>query len=542
MHRYLEEERVKSRTLLRVSRTLSRRVLPALAIGTVVLAGTATGIRASHLAAAPQASRTGGSIAIRTIGPDDCLNSQVSTTNVTNQIGEGLMDPLITADQQGKPSPDLATSWKVTNGGKTVTFFLRQGVRFSNGDPFDASSVVWNYEHVLNPKTKSPNTGMLGPVKSVTAVNTYTVRLVLKAPFRPLFSGLAGTYLGMVDPRTTAKLGSKECSTVIGTGAFKLKSVGPAFNPIVMVRNPYHTWASPWQFNHGTAHLDQITFKPILSDSTAISELLTGGVQVSEIASTQLNRVQGNKNITIKRYADSGSYYLFYNFKHTPLDNANVRRAIAEGLDRGALVKAALDGIGKQSFSVMASRIPDYDPNASKSAPPYNPADARTLLKGVKLPTLTLVTFNDPTSTLAGELIQAELSQIGITAKVEPHAVADALNLLGSGSFDLFLGDYTYDDPDILYLLCGPQAPGWYYTNPTFNKYLITGRESTNPAVVRGNYIAAQEFINKNTLVDPLFTPLDMFGINKRVKGWHVNFFTLGYTVEPVLQDLWVSK
>jgi peptide/nickel transport system substrate-binding protein len=528
---------------MRLSAYLWRRILPILGITALLLAGTATGTIASYQGHASQASHDGGSISIRTIGPDDCLNSQLSTTNVANQIDEALMDPLITADQNGRPSPDLATSWKISNGGKTITFFLRHGVRFSNGDPFDASSVKWNYEHVLNPKTKSPDTGMLGPIKAIKVLNTYTVQLAMKASFRPLFTGLEGTYLGMVDPRTTAKLGSRECSTVIGTGAFKLKSVGPGYNPIVVVRNPYHTWASPWQFNHGPAYLNQITFKPILSDATAVSELLTGGVQVSEVAPTQLGRVKGNKNITIRRYPDEGSYYLTFNFKHAPLNNANVRRALAEAIDRNALVKAAVNGLGQPAYSELGTKVPDYDPQAQQSAPKYNPADAQKLLKGVKLPTLAMVTFNDPTSTLSGELIQAELAQIGVKVNVEPHSTQDGISLLDKGDYDLTLGYYSYDDPDILYIGFGPlQQAGFFYTNPTFDGYLTAGRESNNPAVVRKNYIAAQEYMNKNTLIDPLFTPLDLFGINKRVHGWHVNFFTLGYTVEPVAQDLWVSK
>jgi peptide/nickel transport system substrate-binding protein len=538
----MEEEIVSSPTPHAFA-TMYRRVLPAVAIVAILLAGTASGIRASHLSSSLLASRSGGAISIRTIGPDDCLNDQLSTTNVANQIDEGLVDPLITADQKGRPSPDLATSWKITNGGKTVTFFLRHGVHFSNGDPFDATSVRWNYEHVLNPKTKSPDTGMLGPLKSIKVLNKYTIQLVLKSPFRPLLTGLEGTYLGMVDPKTTAKLGSRECSTVIGTGAFKLKSVGPAFNPVVMVRNPYHTWGSPWQYNHGPAYLNQITFKPILSDSTAISELLSGGVQVSEIAATQLNRVKGNKNITIRRYPDEGSYYLTFNFKHSVFSNPKVRRAIAEAIDRNALVRAAVSGLGKPAYSVLGSSVPDYDTHAQASAPQYNPTDAKNLLKGIKVPTLTMVTFNDPTSTLSGELIQAELGQVGINVSVQTHTAQDAISLLNAGSYDITLGYYSYDDPDILYIGFGPlQQGGFFYTNPTFDKYLTNGRESNNPAVVRRNYVAAQEFMNKNTIIDPLFTPLDLFGINKRVHGWHINFFTLGYTVEPVLQDLWVSK
>src|SRR6516165_10326409 len=120
-----KEERMSSRTTA-LSRTLWKRLLPALGVTAVLLAVSASGISASHqvntLLSAP---RSGGSIAIRTEGPTDCLTGQLSTTNVGPQIQVALADPLITKDQKGNPSPDLATSWKVSAGGKRITFFLR---------------------------------------------------------------------------------------------------------------------------------------------------------------------------------------------------------------------------------------------------------------------------------------------------------------------------------------------------------------------------------------------------------------------------------
>jgi peptide/nickel transport system substrate-binding protein len=538
-----KEEHMSSRTTA-LSRTLWKRLLPALGVTAVLLAVSASGISASHqvntLLSAP---RSGGSIAIRTEGPTDCLTGQLSTTNVGPQIQVALADPLITKDQKGNPSPDLATSWKVSAGGKRITFFLRRGVRFSNGDPFDASTVKWNYDHVLNPKTKSAfGPGMLGPVKAIKVLTKYTVQIVMKTSFRPFFTGIAGYYLGLVDPRTTRTLGSHECTTITATGPFKLKSVGPAFNPVVVVRNPDHTWASPWQFNHGPAYLNQITFKPIVSDTTAISELLSGGVDVSEIAPAQISRVQHNQHIAIRKYLDEGGYLLLFNLSKGAGANVNVRRAIAEAIDRSTLVKAAANGLAQPSYSPLAATIPDYDPQSAQYAAHYNPADARNLLKGIKVPTLTLVTFNDPTSTLTAEYLQAVLGQVGINVSVQAHAIPDAQALVQKGSFDLYLAYYSYADPDVLYLFYAPGAPGFEYSNPTLTRYLTTGRTSNNPAVVRRSYIAAQRFMNRNMLVDPLFTLYDLFGINKRVHGWHVNFFTLGYAIAPVLQDLWVSK
>jgi peptide/nickel transport system substrate-binding protein len=521
----------------------SRRVPAFIAIAIITLAGTAHTTMAGRQVSASHTPHQGGTLSIRTIGPDDCFDGEVTTTNVANQIDLALLDPLLTEDQHGKPSPDLATRWTITNGGKVVTFYLRHGVRFSNGDPFNADSVKWNFDWVLNPKNKSPWSGALGPLKAIRVLNPYAIQLDLKTPYRPLLVSLSSLYLGMVDPKTTAKLGSHVCSSVVGTGPFKLQSVGPGFNPVTVVRNVYHTWSTPWGYNHHPAYLNKIIFKPFLSDATAISELITGGVQVSEVAPSELPRVQHNPNIVIKRYPDEGEYYLWFNEKHPPFNSAAVRRAVAEAVSRNTLVKAAVNGLGLPAYSFLPARVPNYDPQSPKYAAPYNPSEAARILKAHNVTgNYSFVTFNDPTSTLAGELIQSELGRAGMKVQVQPHSAQDAIAQLDKGSFDILLGYYSINDADSLYLSFSPGAPGLFYTNPTLTKYVTDGRENTNPAAVRQDYYLAQRFINQNTLADPLFSPLDLFGLNKRVHGWHIDFFTLGYTVEPLPQDLWVSK
>jgi peptide/nickel transport system substrate-binding protein len=519
------------------------RALTALIVGLLLLAATARASLATNVAHHADATH-GGTLSIRTEGPNDCLNTQLSTGNVTNQIAVALLDTLVTIDDKGRPSPDLATSWKVTNGGKVITFNLRHGVRFSNGDAFTASTVKWNFNHILNPATKAPLASLLGPLTAIRVLDPYTIQLVLKTAFRPLFTSLAAYYVAIIDPKVSTKLGpDKQCTYVVGTGPFKIQSVGPGFNPITLVRNPYRDWAPPWLSNQHQAYLDKLIFKPILSDTTAISSLLTGSVDISEVAAAQLGRIQHNSNIHVLRYVDEGEYALDYNLKRAPWNNADVRRAIAEAIDRKALVKAALDGLGTPAYSPLYPHLPFYDTQSQKYAARYDPADAERILKANHITgPFSMVLSNEPTTTATGELIQAELQQVGLTVNAEPHSSQDASAIRASGNYDLSIGYASGNDPDSLYLTWAPGNPRALFSDPRLTKDLVVGRTSTDPKVARKAYVDAQRFINNLTLTDPLFTPLNLFGINKRVHGWKPNFFSLGYTVEPMVQDLWVSK
>jgi len=257
-------------------------------------AGMAVPLAHAHTVGhAPGAPTSGGSVTIANPSTPDCLDPQKTALSASFFVFSSVVDPLFTIDDGGHIRPDLATSYTFGAGGTTLTVSLRHGVRFSNGDPFDASAVTYTFDRALNPATKSPATAAsLASLKSTQVVNPYTVRLVLKTPYRPLLTQLAGAYQGILDPKAPPT-----CQSVTGTGPFKIQSVGPGFSSVTVARNPYHTFETSWARNQGPAYLDRIVFNSIVSNATSVSDLLSGGADISSVLGTQLNRVQGNTGI-----------------------------------------------------------------------------------------------------------------------------------------------------------------------------------------------------------------------------------------------------
>jgi peptide/nickel transport system substrate-binding protein len=448
-------------------------------------------------------------------------------------VATAMTDMLLTQDDKGKFVGDLATRWRFSHGDKWITFSLRPGMRFSNGDAIDAKAVRFNL-------LRKENAGVVGPVKSVKVDSKYQFTIVLAAPFRPALSNLA-FLLPIYDPKSITK---DDCRSVIGTGPFKVASVGPGFSSITMVRNPYHMWGVAYGRNKGSAYLSKLVFKAVVDPATSVSELLAGGLDITGVAGTQLNRVQGSSKVKLYRKLQQNITWLGFNASHPPFNKAVVRKGIAEAVDRGAIVRAWLNGLGKPAYSMVPATVPFSDPRAKSYAPQYRPADARRILAANHVTgPYTLLGFSGFYSTIS-EVIQAELAAVGVQVNVVNKPLADYFPAAGKGAFDLNVESYSGTDPDILYTLFHSSqetATGGNYTfykSATLDRYIVQGRESIKHGAAAKAYDAAQRYIDTNVIADPLVTPYGLAGVSTRVGGYHRNVWGLF----PIWQDLYVAK
>ncbi len=520
-----------------------RRGLGALTgVGALCATMAAPAAQARQSAQAPAAPKPGGSIAITfPYGAPDCLDPQKTALGASFAVFSSVVDALFSTDDKGRIRPYLATGYTYNASGTELTVSLRHGVRFSNGDPFDASAVKYTFDRALNPATKSPATaGSLSSLKSTQVVDPYTVRLVLKTPYRPLLTQLAIAYEGILDPKAPPT-----CQNVVGTGPFKISNVGAGYSTVTVVRNPYHTFEPPWAHNGGAAYLDKITFRSITSDATRVSELLSGGVDISDIAGSQLVRVRGAAGIAQHRILNQGSAWLGYNFAHAPFDRLEVRRAVAQAIDRKALVTGAFGGLAVPSYSMVGSAMPFYDKAAPSYAPTYDVAAAQKALAGSNAMhgRYTLLTIAQPQYTQLAELIQAELAQIGLNVNIVAKPIGEYIPVAAKGQYDLLLLDYGYPDPDFLYqVLHSSQGKGaglnfTNYKSATLDSLIIKGRSTTDQGQAAATYAQLQRFIDTNVIMDPLVTPVSLFGVRSRVQGWHTSSDT-----SILYQDLYVGS
>jgi len=514
------------------------------ALGLLTAVSIPNALAARH--AASPAARPGGTLLYRDTGTPTCVDPLKAPTTVEGVVDYATFDNLVLLDGKGNIRPDLATSWSYSHGGKWITFKLRHGVRFSNGDPVTASVIKYNLDRVLGPVGQQAGmSSFLGPLHKIVVDNPYKVTLITTAPFRPIMPGLANDSLGIIDPKALRKMGAtKYCEYPVGSGPYMITNYAPGGTSITEVRNPYRNWEVPWAFNQGKPYLNKIVFKPILSDSTAVSALLSGGVNLSAIAGSQLSRVQNNPSVKLHKVLSQLMYQLVFNTAHAPFNKPAVRRAIGEALNRGALIKAALNNLGRPAFSPIPSNVNFYNPASKQYATKYNPAAAKKVLQANHVTgTYTLISGNAPAVTTADELIQAELAQVGVNIKIVSKPTPDYITMGEKGQFDIALDGFYAADADILYLEFDStqEVSGGLnftnYKNPNLDRLIVAGRSTFNKVKATRAYNQVQKFLLQQGLSIPLWSPVTVFGTRTSVKGFHTDVTGLF----PLFPDLYVK-
>jgi len=496
-------------------------------------AGFVTSAHAGQVGhAAANTPTYGGSYSIRTGDAADCLDPQKTASGVSNEIDSYVFDPLLSIDKKGHYVGNLAPKYSVADGGKRLTFRLRQNVRFSNGDPLTASDVKFTFDRALNPATASPvAASQLAAIGATKVVNKYTVELDLKTPNRPLLTNLAGSYTGILDSKWMRAHADSTCNKPVGSGPYMIRSAGAAFSDVVLVANKRHNFGPSWVTNKGVPYITTVHFKAITSDATAISELLSGGVDYTTIPGTQLSRVRGKSSLVLHKLRSQSVTFVEFNAAKPPFNDPQVRKAFAEVINRKNIVQAALGGLGQPINGPLAPGIPFYDKSASKYMPKYNLSAASKIItaKHATGP-YTYLTVGIPDLSTQAEILQQAAGQAGMQLNiVTKSGVGDFVSAAAKGDFDVLSLSATYTDPDILYLLLdssqgGGKGLNWTgVTDLTLDSLLQQGRTTLAKKKIGAIYAKAQVQINKDLYFVGVVAPTGILAIRSTIKGYHVD-------------------
>ncbi|MDQ1655979.1 MAG: peptide/nickel transport system substrate-binding protein, partial [Cryptosporangiaceae bacterium] len=217
---------------------------------------------------------TGGTITYGHEQEPPCLTGGwVQEAYVDRQV----LDSLVAQDKGGKIVPWLAESWKVSADQKTWTFALKKGVKFTDGETFDAAAVAKNFTYWLDPKIGNPTAAAyIGEYYAGgRAVDANTFELTLSKPYSPLLSALSQGYFGLLSPENIAGAPAATCEKPVGTGPFAVEKWNHGEN-ITFVKNPnYTSW--PANAKHrGPAYVDKVVWKFLHEPTVRYGSLTTG--------------------------------------------------------------------------------------------------------------------------------------------------------------------------------------------------------------------------------------------------------------------------
>ncbi len=351
-----------------------RLALPALAVAAAMTAAACS----SSGSPSPAASGGGGSTPSGTLtvvigNGIDTLDPAAQATASVMAIEDMMVQELTGLSQAGKAVPLLATSWTQASNGLSWTFNLRHGVSFSDGTPFDAAAVKFNFDRLLNPKTFKADPNVFVVIKSVDVVSKYQVRLNLKSPFPAMPTALSLPIAGFISPASAAKSPNTvaQIKVPVGTGPYKYSSYVPN-DHLTMVVNPHYWGAKP--------HYATQTYRFVTDAATGYALFQSGQAQVvASLPQTSLAQLTANKQLV----ETDSSYAIQMQFntqdKSVPaLQNPKVRQALSWAVNRPLLISKILDGAGK----ALQGPFPLTDPGACTTGNyGYNPAKAKAMLK-----------------------------------------------------------------------------------------------------------------------------------------------------------------
>jgi peptide/nickel transport system substrate-binding protein len=496
----------------------------------------AAGISGQQAVEASSSHTGGGTLTIAYDIAPDTLNPATTGFDSVWIMERDIFDSLVYETPQGKFTPWLATSWKISNQGKTYTFFLRHGVTFHDGTPFNAKAVVANWHYIENPASHAQAISDLGQYASSKAVGSYQVVLNLKKPFSPLLSYLAGVALGIQSPAAIKKYGAQLGNHPIGTGPFAFVSyVRPS--TLTLQKNPNYAWPPPALHHKGPASLDKIVYDIIPTANARMSAFQSGQAQVITGVPALLFKSLKN-NPSYKPFTvpfDGSGAFAILNTKRWPTSDLAVRKAILYSIDRTALIKFADAGQFPVTWGPVQKGTYGYDP-ALNGMYAYNPAKAASILRadgwkkvnGIWTKGGKPLTIDIAASTYLADLQNMAISSesylkkagMAINIRVMNGAAWEANNTAGTYSFAGPL-QFTQSDPDLLRIMFAPESVfDWTkFNNPTFIQLVHQADTIPNGPQRLALYKRAEKIVMDNAIILPVRYNEDLELMSTKLHG-----------------------
>jgi peptide/nickel transport system substrate-binding protein len=464
----------------------------------------------------------GGALVIARAEENKTLDPAVATSPADIAPINEIFDRLYEVGPDGKGVvPSLAESGTASPDGKTWTIVLRPGVTFSDGTPVTATDVKYSLDRSRT--SDGAFAFLLSPIASVQAVDATTVKIETAEPSATLLPALSSWVASIMPTNLGGKSPEQFFESPIGSGPFTFDQwVRGQY--ISLKRNP-----SYWQA--GEPLLDSVRWNTVPDANTRVSQVQAG--QASAAADIPFSQVESLKNggdVTANSFPANFTTVMVFNQSYEPFADVNVRRAIAQTLDRQAITTSALFGSGEAACSLVP---PTMRYSANDNCLPLDVAAAKAEL--AKSPyangfPVELTIDNQPASSTVAQIVQSQLAAIGITVSIKVVDSGQLYTTLGQRAYQMGYAAWASDIPDPdeqLTFMLDPSAGGdSYYTgydNPVVTK-LINEARSTLDSDKRGSlYAEVQRIVAQEVPQLPLSNQANAYMWRTSVQNFYVS-------------------
>ncbi len=406
------------------------------------------------------------------------------------EINSLLFDGLTAHDGDNQVIPCLAREWEFDSLENIYTFYLEEGVKWHDGQPFTAHDVKFTIEAIQNPENGSENAPDYEEVEEIRVIDDHTISFRLSMPNVAFLDYMTMAVL----PRHLLEGEDMQESEFfrhpVGTGPYRLESWDEG-QAIVLARNE--------EYFRGAARIPTIIFKIVPDDNARALQMTSGELDLALLTPRDSENFVGREGYQVYHMTTSDYRGILFNFRNEYWQkNRDLIPAICYGIDRQAIVDTVVLGHGITAYGPLQRNL--YD-NEQVKHYDYNPEKARKLLEqrgcimgqegfyeraGEEIGFILSVGAGDQVRLDIAQAAAQQLQDIGIRCTVEVPAKVDwggqMAYLIGWGS--------PFDPDDHTYKVFGSGNAANYsgYSNPLVDQYLREGRQSEDPNVRKEAY------------------------------------------------------
>ncbi len=465
-----------------------------------------------------------------------------ASTGTQTQIFDLIYSRLLKVQDDLSFQPDLAESWEVTPDATAYTFKIRQGITWTDGEPFTIDDIIFTYKLALRAETGAAQAGKLKQIKGATEfynkeaddvsglerVDDTTLRLTLTLPNVAFLTGTAGSSALVwilpehiykdVDPATIDQAPASQSPTV-GTGAYQF---------VEYVPDQYVSFKANPNYHLGAPKIEQV-FLRLAEPATQLAQLESGELHMmSRMAAKEADRLSTSDVIDIVNTPGVGVFQTAVNNERFP--DKRLRQAMMYGTDRKALLEAVLLGQGELVFSTIIG--PEWAVFDDLNTYDFDPEKAKTLVAeagwdGSQSIELTWSKGYQPVE-LAAPVFQQQMSDVGIKIDLAPlESAAYVDKVVSNPDFDMaWFGGGSYRlDPDVsanYYMTVNFTPSGGnttHYSNEELDQLFIEGRGTTDIPTRTEIYHKVASTLNEDVPTLFWWSDNQIFGINKKLQG-----------------------
>lgn len=471
-------------------------------------------------------------------GDSTSLDPSRVTEGETFKVTVNLFETLLNfGDQDTTINAGLAKEWNTSDDGLTYTFELEEGVKFHDDTDFNAEAVVKNFERwASGDEEKFPYySSMFGGFKddeahvieSVTADGDYTVVIKLKRPQAPFLKNIAMDMFAISSPTAFEGQGDDDFErNPVGTGPFQFVEWKPNDSITIEKFDGY------WQ--DGLPKLGKVIFLSIPDNSARLNALMAGDIDLADgINPSDGVAIEDKDTLQLFERPSMNVGYLGLTVTRPPFDNKLVRQAMNHAIDKQAIVDSFFEGRAEVAKNPMPKSISGY--NDDIEGYEYDPEKAKELLAeaghadgfDMELWAMPVPRPYMPDGEKVAEVIQKNLEDVGITAKIVSHEWATYLDLASKGDADAFMLGWTGDNGDadnFLYVLLDEDNIGsnnyTYFKNDAMHDLFIEAQTEVDEDKRIELYKEAQEIIHEEAPWVPLAHSTPLLGGAKELTGF----------------------